>query len=702
MGRLSPGILISTPSRGAGAPAAARLFAEIFSATTDEVVAYRGATRWMPAFEQIALPNGATPPRLRERGVYLITGGLGGIGLTLAADLARFHQARLVLISRSGFPDRSQWDSLAAEPDSRRGRQARILCEIETTGAALLIAQADVADEAEMREVTARAEQKFGPICGVIHAAGVAGGGVLARKTERAVHDVLRAKVEGAAVLDRICESRELDFMALCSSIAGWLGGFGQADYCAANLFLDAFAEARTRRGKPTFSILWDAWRDVGMAVETEAPPELRRLREEELRRYALCPADGAAAFRNALRLGLPQVVVSTRDFPARYAARHGSSNGRIEKMGTAARGARHPRPALAQPFAPPRDQMERQMAALWAEHLGFEQIGIEDDYFELGGDSLVATQLVSRLRDALGVTVPVRWLFEAPTVAELADRLRTALSGEAAAECVVESAAQHIPIAPRDQPLPLSFAQQRLWFLDQLEGPSPIYNMPGALDLSGSLDYEALRFALAEIVRRHEALRTCLVAHEGVPVQRILQAVPASAFPLPVIDLRQCADPDGEAKRLAGAEALTPFDLARDSGLRATLLRRGESDWTLLLTLHHSAADGWSIDVLVRELVALYGACREGRPSPLPELAIQYADFALWQRGYLSGARLQRQLEFWRQRLAGVPECLHLPGDRPRPARQSYRGAVLGFSLDQSLTAGIKELSRRSGGPYL
>ena len=309
-----------------------------------------------------------------------------------------------------------------------------------------------------------------------------------------------------------------------------------------------------------------------------------------------------------------------------------------------------------------------------------------------------MATQLVSRLRDALGVTVPVRSFFEAPTVAELADRLRPGLSGAAAAESAVEFAAQHIPIAPRDQPLPLSFAQQRLWFLDQLEGPSPTYNMPGAVDLSGSLDYDALRFALAEIVRRHEALRTCLVAVEGVPVQRILPAVPAAEFPLPVIDLRQWADPDGEAKRLAGAEALNPFDLARDRGLRATLLRRGESAWTLLLTLHHSAADGWSIDILIRELVALYGACREGRPSPLPELAIQYGDFALWQRGYLSGARLQRQLEFWRQRLAGVPECLQLPGDRPRPAQQSYRGATLAFSLDQALTPELKELSRRSG----
>ncbi len=398
------------------------------------------------------------------------------------------------------------------------------------------------------------------------------------------------------------------------------------------------------------------------------------------------------AELRQALRTSLPDYMV-----PAAWvflAALPLTPNGKVDRKAL----PEPERQGSTPEGGGPRDALEEIMAGLWGTVLKQPAIGIHDNFFELGGHSLLATQLVSRLRDALSVTVPVRWLFEAPSVAELADRLRPALAGEAAAEGAVESAARHIPVAPRDQPLPLSFAQQRLWFLDQLEGPSPTYNMPGVLDLSGSLDYDALRFALAEVVRRHEALRTCLVANEGVPVQHILPAMPGASFPLPVMDLRECADPDGEARRLAGVETLTPFDLARDRGLRATLLRRGEATWTLLLTLHHSAADGWSIDILVRELMVLFSAFHEARPSPLPELSIQYADFALWQRGYLSGARLQRQLEFWRQRLAGVPECLQLPGDRVRPAQQSYRGATLAFTLDHELTTQLKELSRRSG----
>ena len=388
---------------------------------------------------------------------------------------------------------------------------------------------------------------------------------------------------------------------------------------------------------------------------------------ERQLVAYVVAQADGRATLnvtelRSALRASLPDYMV-----PAAWVflpALPLTPNGKVDRKAL----PEPEREGSSSEGAGPRDALEEILVGLWGTVLKQPVLGIDDNFFELGGHSLLATQLVSRLRDALGVSVPVRWLFEAPSVAELADRLRPALAGEAAVESAVESAARHIPVAPRDQPLPLSFAQQRLWFLDQLEGPSPTYNMPGAVDLSGSLDYDALRFALAEIVRRHEVLRTCLVAVEGVPVQHILPAMPASSFPLPVIDLRECADPDGEARRVAGVEALTPFDLERDSGLRATLLRRGERDWTLLLTLHHSAADGWSIDILVRELVALYGAFREGRPSPLPELAIQYGDFALWQRGYLSGARLHRQLEFWRQRLAGVP--VPQPAGRPAPAR--------------------------------
>ena len=340
-----------------------------------------------------------------------------------------------------------------------------------------------------------------------------------------------------------------------------------------------------------------------------------------------------------------------------------------------------------------PRDPLEEILVTLWGGLLHQECVGIHDNFFELGGHSLLATQLTSRLRDSLGMEIPVRQIFEAPTVAELAEYLRATREGGGHEQ--EEVTARHIPHAPRDRELPLSFAQQRLWFLDQLEGPSPTYNIPVVLDFSGELDQDALNRAFSEIVRRHEVLRSRLVMRGGEPVQVIGPPLPLI---LPVIELRGGADPEDEARRLAHQEAVTPFDLAEDQPLRMRLLRRGESAWTLLLTLHHGAADGWSIPLLFRELSLLYGAFREGGASPLPDLEVQYADFAVWQRGWLTKERRNRQLHYWQRRLAGVPDCLNLPADQPRPSRQSHRGGVVPFTVESHLVAGLHELGRREG----
>lgn len=340
-----------------------------------------------------------------------------------------------------------------------------------------------------------------------------------------------------------------------------------------------------------------------------------------------------------------------------------------------------------------PQDALEEIIAGFWGALLAQPDPGIHDNFFELGGHSLIATRLASRLANALGISIPLRWVFETPTIATLAERIRSSMADNSAPS--LESVAPAIPPVARDQPLPLSFAQQRLWFIDQFEGPSSTYNMPGTLELVGDLDRQALTAALGEIIRRHEVLRTRLIEGDDQPVQRIF---PAEPLLLPYLDLRTFSDPDTEACRLADEEAARPFDLAADRPLRVCLLQRQDQAWTLLLTLHHSAADGWSTGILLNELAALYSAFRAGQPSPLPELAIQYADFALWQRNWFAGDRRQRQLEYWYKRLAGAPERLDLPTDRPRPARQSYRGSSISFMIEADLAAAANDFSRRSG----
>ncbi|RMF32232.1 MAG: non-ribosomal peptide synthetase, partial [Chloroflexi bacterium] len=327
----------------------------------------------------------------------------------------------------------------------------------------------------------------------------------------------------------------------------------------------------------------------------------------------------------------------------------------------------------------------------LWAQVLGLERVGVHDNFFELGGHSLLATQVVSRLRDALQIEVPLRLLFEHPTVAELTERLR---EEQWAAQGI---AAPPIEPVPRDGDLPLSFAQQRLWFLDQLEPGSPFYNIPTAVRLTGPLDVAALEASLNEILRRHESLRTTFPTVDGRPRQQI---APELTLSLPVIDLRGLPEAEREAQalRLATEEAQRPFDLAQGPLIRALLLQLDDDDHIALLTMHHIVSDGWSMGILIQEIAVLYDAFSQGRPSPLPELPIQYADFAAWQRKWLQGEVLERQLAYWKEQLADLPPLLELPTDRPRPAVQSFRGRTHSFVLPETLSRAIQELGRREG----
>jgi amino acid adenylation domain-containing protein len=365
---------------------------------------------------------------------------------------------------------------------------------------------------------------------------------------------------------------------------------------------------------------------------------------------------------------------------------------------GTAERAERlqhAPQPVPA--WEAPRTAVERRLGELWSELLGAGPVGAHDDFFKLGGHSLLGTRLVSQLREVFGIEIPLRALFEAPTLAGFAARIEAASPASGAA---AGPALPSIPRVPRDgAPLPLSFAQERLWFLDELDAGTPTLNMPFSARLSERLEGAVLARALGEVVRRHESLRTTFGSEGGRPYQRI---APFHPVPLPVIDLRGLTPAAGqdEARRLEAEEALLSFDLARGPLLRGCLIQLEDAD-RLLITLHHVVADGWSLGLLIRELTALYRAFSAGRPSPLPELPIQYADYAAWQRRWLAGEALETQIAYWRGKLGDPAKplpVLDLPADRPRPAVQSWRGAGLTHLLDPGLTGRLGALARREG----
>ncbi|HEX5126225.1 MAG TPA: condensation domain-containing protein, partial [Rhodocyclaceae bacterium] len=292
-------------------------------------------------------------------------------------------------------------------------------------------------------------------------------------------------------------------------------------------------------------------------------------------------------------------------------------------------------------------------------------------------------------------IDLPLHLFFEAPTIAELAKRLEAAGDAGQTEMGQVGRASVIVPVS-RDKPLPLSFAQQRLWFLALLEPENPFYNMPMALRLPGALDLRILERTLNEIVRRHESLRTTFTTREGQPVQVIASP---QVFAISLVDLSHLPQGAAEqqAKRLAAAEAKRPFRLEQETPIRITVIKLNDADHVLLFTLHHIASDGWSLGVLTKEVGALYEAYRCGDISPLPELPIQYADFAHWQRQWLQGEVLKKQLDYWQDRLAGAPALLELPTDFPRPALQTYKGASHWFALDETLTAGLRQIAQHN-----
>lgn len=405
-----------------------QLIAELTLEAYDKVVAYRGRHRWVQTFEAVRLNKPAldTAPRLREGGVYLITGGMGGIGLTIAEHLARSVRAKLVLVGRSPLPKREEWEHVLASADERdeAARKIRKVLELENSGAEVMVASADVADHDAMRDVVKRVVERFGTINGVVHSAGIAGGRMIQLQTEDVASRVLAPKTLGTLVLDRVLKDFELDFLVLCSSLSALHGALGQTDYCSANAFLDAFAHYANQRdaSQRVVSVNWDTWQEVGMAVNTVVPREMEAMRAESLKQ-GIKPEEGADALMRILRTGLPQVAVSTTDLqallevsePATEAVRETESG--PEKHAQAL----HERPRLRSQYVAPHNQTEQSIASIWQELLGVEQVGVDDNFFELGGHSLLAVQLTSRLRAAFNIELTMRNLFDSPTIAELA-----------------------------------------------------------------------------------------------------------------------------------------------------------------------------------------------------------------------------------------------------------------------------------------
>jgi amino acid adenylation domain-containing protein len=680
-----------------------RLIAEALSPAAEPVVAWRGEERRVEAFEPLRIAAAGRLP-FPERGVCLVTGGLGGLGLTLARELARSFRARLVLTGRSA-----------------RERDFGAVRELEELGAEVLVLAADVTDEAAMREVVRQARGRFGPIQAAIHAAGVPGGGVIQLKTAEAAARVLAPKVRGTRVLAAALASEPLEILVFCSSTFAITGGIGQVDYCAANSFLDAFARQAAQRGVRAISLNWGAWQGVGMAVEAAArypagerspesvqpaAPPLHPLLDRRLEPgvYAtnfspglIRPEEGIEAFRRALSRGrFCQVAISPIDPRAAVAA----AQRQTPETGTAPTAPSFSRPSLATAYVAPSTEAETVLTEVWQRVLGFDQIGVHDNFFDLGGDSVVAIQVIAQSM-ARGLSLTPEQLFEHQTIAALA-RLVAApapFAGfSAAADLPPETlkrllAGREDLAASVEDLYRLSPIQEGMLFHALHGGEVAPYFEQVVFTYDRELDLDRLERAWQQAIERHPALRTAFVWQE---VERPVQIVHRRAeLACAQQDWRSLVLPEREARLrcFLAEDRARGFALNRAPLLRLTAIRWDDATWRLVWSYHHLVLDGWSVEMLLREVAALYAAADKPAAAAL-EPRRPFRDYIAWLRQQdLAAAEA-----WWRRIFAGFGEPTVLGIDRA-PGRPILPGDVHAEAeevLPAALSADLERFARR------
>jgi amino acid adenylation domain-containing protein len=682
-------VLLPAPESEAEDRLARTLVDEAQGDSADTAVAWRGPHRWVQRYEPLPAGLPATQ-RLRRGGVCLITGGLGGVGLALAWHLASAWQAKLVLLGRTELPARSDWARLADDPQQPLAlrRKLQQLVALDAAGAELMTVAADVNDAAQLRAALAQVHQRFGPVQGVVHAVVHPGRGMIAQRSRAQVEAAFEPKLHGTQTLLEVLRGEPLDYVVFCSSVASLIGGLGRSDYAGANAYLDALAIASRRvDGPPLFSVNWDAWRDVGIAVDMDLPEGI-----------GLDERSGVAAFDRIVNgPDLPQTVVSVTPLAQRFGPLDGGMLDVIAESAAAVAPARigHPRPVLPTPFIAPEGALEDSLAALWTELLGIAPIGVHDNLFELGGDSLLAIRLLSRVRQAQGVELHPALFFKTPTVAALAQAVRD----RAPRADVVANVMAEATITRSDGTVaPMSPAQQGQWFLWLLDPDSTAYHVGGGLRLSGALDVAALRQAIGELVQQHDGLRTVFREGEGGVLEQVVQD--GAVIDIPLLDLAALPADQRDTRRHDAALRIsrTPFDLRRGPLLRGVLLRRAPGEHELLLMMHHVISDAWSVELMLDELAQRYAAACEGRVAALPAPAIRYGDFAAWQRRWLADGEGERQLAYWRRQIDDPAAVLALPTDRPREAMARSGAAQHVVDLPADLVDGLKRLVATQG----
>ncbi len=566
-----------------------------------------------------------------------------------------------------------------AVQDSRVTIREDKLTSIRRHAKDVMVRQLDIADPEQVGQLVDLAVETYGRIDGIIHLAGVPDGAVIHRRTRRMSDDVLAPKVNGILAFDRVLSERGLepDFVVYFSSLASHLPGFGQAAHCSANAFLDAFALYKQHRSD-TFhlAIDWNSWREVGQAAEAAKKAAAR---VDVALENGVSVKEGIDIFCRALSENEPHIAISSIPIDEMESRLRNAADEESGIMQTLREDAVEPagydRPELSIDYVEAQTPTQKTLAEIWRHYFGFEKIGINDDFFELGGDSLRAINFLSRLHKEFQVKIPLAAFFNHPTISELAVYI----------EGSIEEAYDSITPVDARENYPLSSAQRRLYFLQRFDPSATGYNETQLVWMEGPLDTERLQAAFRGLIKRHESLRTSMTMNGDEPVQRIHDA-DAVHFEL---ELR-----DGSVESIEAEmeDFVRPFDLEIPVYVRARLLKIADLRHILMIDMHHLVTDDVSDKVFVEEFLQLY------KGVALQPLTLHYRDFACWQKRRRNSGVINKQRDYWRNVLSGELPSLQFPIDFPRPQTRDYRGASIPFVIEKNTAAALKRMASEAG----
>jgi iturin family lipopeptide synthetase A len=658
---------------------------EALTKTGEMCVAFRGKHRWVRTMESYTMEKvPESEINIKRGGVYLITGGLGGIGITIACGLAEVAPVKLVLLARKPFPAEEEWQQWLEHhrEEDKTSQKIRELLEIKKIGSEIMILPVDVAHLEQMKEAISKVKAGFGPISGVIHSAGIADGALIQVREDKQSEKVLAPKVKGTWVMEEVLKGEPLDFFILCSSINAIIPAVGHAAYCSANAFQDAFSHFKHQGEQhDTLSINWDRWLEKGMAhdaLKQQASIE-KNTSPARIDSIGITPTEGKKVFQQVLALSQPQVAISTRDLGSilqQYQqSEHPAMDDPDMKEIPKSTGPKNQRPGLTTDYIPPRDSLEQQLVNLWQDFFGIQKIGIQDDFFELGGHSLKGTILISMIQRDLNTQIPLKQLLKTPTVQGLSQYIRQA----------DPTGFTFIPHTEEKEYYPLSSAQKRLYILQQMDQHSVGYNIPIYREIIGEIDKDKLEQAFIRLIQRYDSLRTSFEMVKGNPIQRI-----NSPPEIRICYLEEKPGKNEMGELLKGL--VKPFDLREAPLFRVCLVRTRGGNHQLWVDMHHIITDGTSIQVLLKEFMVLYKGKELGR------VKYHYKDYTMWLKSPEKEKHLHHQGQYWARLYQEEIPVLNLPADFPRPMVQTYEGDSEDFDITVDETNALKEIAAAHG----